>query len=261
MSSYGLMALVAALICGGVIVAVILHNAHMGLWTRCARLLSTNTVRTLGAWPLGAERPTPYVTTENTFGVRLLAALAGLEIHTAGPVDHTQREPSEADDNFGQAPSSPSVGEDGLLLGPGSRLPGADLAGRFMAGVDLSASDLSDSTLARANLRNANLSRADLSRARVNDADLSMANLTRSNMRNANFASAVMVEADMSWSNVSGADFSRAQMGNVILIGVTWTRETTWPEDLRELVVRRSVQVADGIWQVTPQESDDRVLV
>ncbi|MFF3853048.1 pentapeptide repeat-containing protein [Micromonospora sp. NPDC002575] len=195
------------------------------------------------------------VSTSDSFGLRLLASVAGMDI--ADPTDVSSAEKAlihgtETSTDIGDSSFDARV----LAVNVKTEYGGVELqknfAGANLSGTDLTGRDLSGATFAGADLRRADLSRANLSGAVLSGASLEGANLSRVAAMSALFVGCDMREADLSWSNVSSADLTDVILDSARLDGVTWTLQTIWPSEHVDEVWRRSVQVGPERWQILP---------
>lgn len=152
----------------------------------------------------------------------------------------------------------------GSLDQPGA-LGGALDRARELAG---NLNDALDHTLERASHTGADLA-ADLAESIERDADLVDARAARLGGRlvaelGRGLDPGLMVALELDDAlaalavDASGADLSACEIGAAFraLLGVVWTRRTSWPTGLDVRVARRSREIAHGIWQVV--DGDER---
>ncbi|WP_051055068.1 MULTISPECIES: pentapeptide repeat-containing protein [Kitasatospora] len=162
----------------------------------------------------------------------------------------------------------------------GANLRGTNLRDTYLASADLRDADLRNADLRDADLRDANLTRADLSGANLRDADLTAADLsgadltaadlTRANLRAAYLNGANLTRADLSGTDLSGANLTgESRIGQVggmgpgrptLLVNVTWSDETQWPDDVGSDMRRRSEPLGDGRYRVLGSGNSDAEL-
>lgn len=102
--------------------------------------------------------------------------------------------------------------------------------------ADLTNADLSGSNLTLASLTRANLTGASLRYVRLIDAHLQGACLSRADLKGAN----------LNRAELEGADLRDAILTETRLIGVSWSDDTTWPDDLIGEIRSNSIAADDG---------------
>jgi hypothetical protein len=155
----------------------------------------------------------------------------------------------------------------------GARLDDATLAGTNLGGADLSGarlhrSDLAGAVLDEAVLVGTELNAAHLPAASLRDADLSEASLRGAVLRDADLMGARLSQAVLDFADLHGCDLTDADLGMVVgtlnlerLRGVKWSTNTRWPQSQPGLgpeVLRNSVRIAPGVYQVGDEDSQDR---
>ncbi|MER5936293.1 pentapeptide repeat-containing protein [Streptomyces sp. NPDC001928] len=151
-----------------------------------------------------------------------------------------------------------------------AKLAGAGLGGADLSGARLHRSDLAGAVLDDAVLAGAELNAAHLPTASLRAADLSEASLRGTVLREADLTGAQLWRAVLDFADLHGCDLTGADLGTVVgtlnvdrLRGVKWSTETRWPESQPGLgpeVLRNSVSIAPGIYQVGDEDSRDRTV-
>jgi uncharacterized protein YjbI with pentapeptide repeats len=147
-------------------------------------------------------------------------------------------------------------------------LTGASLGGADLSGARLHRSDLAGAVLDAAVLAGAELNTASLPTASLREADLSETSLRGAILRDADLTGARLWQAVLDFADLHRCDLTDADLGTVVgtlsierLRGVKWSTGTRWPQSQPGLgpeVLRNSVRIAPGVYQVGDEDSRDR---
>ena len=118
----------------------------------------------------------------------------------------------------------------------GASLQRANLRSAYLKGAKLKKAYLQKAYLRGANLEEAHLKEAKLQEANLQKVNLQKVNLQRANLQGANLQEANLQKANMQKVNLQGANLQRANLLNVYLQGAKINKNTTMPDDWKNMV-------------------------